>query len=305
MQNQPEPPIAVDPLDFIPVPRRTRRADGWTPECQRGFIQALAATGTVRRAAAAVGKAAFGADQLRKAEGSESFAAAWDRALERFAETKAARLAAGLGAVRAEEAAWQPAPGPWQGSAARAALHPSPAAAVQDQAAVEEANWEWFMDFARRYANKVFQERQARMKGEIVAADYYLRQLTWLEVAVDCLGGDMLRLLTEWRSGDYSLVDIAETPRSRVLGEIRRDVWAEAGDPPRPEHPPRRFLVEEDGFSIEPLEYCGGGQEGSFHEQIARFDEQHRRDALAQLEWERQAYEDWERRAAEASEAGA
>jgi len=56
-----------DLLDFDPVPRKTKRSDGWTPEVQRGFIAALAATGSASGAARAVGKAQFGADQLRKA----------------------------------------------------------------------------------------------------------------------------------------------------------------------------------------------------------------------------------------------
>ena len=36
---------------FEPVPRKTRRHDGWTPERQKAFIAALADTGSVKRAA--------------------------------------------------------------------------------------------------------------------------------------------------------------------------------------------------------------------------------------------------------------
>ena len=39
--------------DFAPVPLRYRH-DGWTPERQRGFIEALADTGCVSRATAIV-----------------------------------------------------------------------------------------------------------------------------------------------------------------------------------------------------------------------------------------------------------
>ena len=39
--------------DFAPVPLRYRH-DGWTPERQRGFIEALADTGCVSRATATV-----------------------------------------------------------------------------------------------------------------------------------------------------------------------------------------------------------------------------------------------------------
>lgn len=33
--------------DFTPVPRKRNRYDGWTPERQRGFIEALAELGSV------------------------------------------------------------------------------------------------------------------------------------------------------------------------------------------------------------------------------------------------------------------
>jgi hypothetical protein len=66
---------------FTPVPRRTRNADGWTEERQRGFITALAATGSVRRAAEAAGMSYASAYQLRKARGATSFVKAWDTAI--------------------------------------------------------------------------------------------------------------------------------------------------------------------------------------------------------------------------------
>lgn len=49
-----------DLLDFTAVPRKTQRADGWTPERQRAFIAALSTTGSKRRAAQAIGMAAYG-----------------------------------------------------------------------------------------------------------------------------------------------------------------------------------------------------------------------------------------------------
>ncbi|WP_235219028.1 hypothetical protein [Sphingobium sp. C100] len=66
---------------FTPVPRRYRH-DGWTPERQRAFIEALADTGSVREAAARVGMANEGAYQLRRAKGAEGFASAWLAALD-------------------------------------------------------------------------------------------------------------------------------------------------------------------------------------------------------------------------------
>ena len=70
-----------DSPDFTPVPTSTRH-DGWTPDRQRGFLVALAHHGGVAAAARAVGMTPQGARRLRKRAGAESFAAAWDRAVE-------------------------------------------------------------------------------------------------------------------------------------------------------------------------------------------------------------------------------
>lgn len=67
---------------FTPVPRRCNRHDGWTAERQRGFIEALATTGSVRAAAKAVDMAQEGAYALRRQPGAESFRAAWQAALD-------------------------------------------------------------------------------------------------------------------------------------------------------------------------------------------------------------------------------
>jgi hypothetical protein len=99
-----EAPFAdlADLLSFTPVPRRPH-ANGWTPEMQRGFIAALVATGAPPRAARAIGKHAFGAEQLRRARGGQSFAAAWDAALELARERELAGLREGLAELAAEQ----------------------------------------------------------------------------------------------------------------------------------------------------------------------------------------------------------
>ena len=77
------PPFAAAPLktlDFTPVPRKYRH-DGWTPDRQRGFISALAATGSVRHAAHAVNMTPEGAYYLRRQSGAGEFNAAWNAAL--------------------------------------------------------------------------------------------------------------------------------------------------------------------------------------------------------------------------------
>lgn len=68
--------------DFTPVPRRNKRHDGWTPERQRGFIEALADTGSVHAACKAVDMSQPGAYELRRQPGAESFREAWRRALD-------------------------------------------------------------------------------------------------------------------------------------------------------------------------------------------------------------------------------
>lgn len=66
---------------FTPVPRHWNRHDGWTPERQRGFIAALAETGSVKAAALAVNMASEGAYQLRRHPEAGEFRAAWEAAL--------------------------------------------------------------------------------------------------------------------------------------------------------------------------------------------------------------------------------
>jgi hypothetical protein len=65
---------------FVPVPLRTRR-DGWTAERQGRFIGWLAQTGSVAAAAQRVGCSRETAYRLRRRQGAESFAAAWDAVL--------------------------------------------------------------------------------------------------------------------------------------------------------------------------------------------------------------------------------
>jgi len=69
-------------IDFTPVPRRRARRSGWTDDRQRGFIAALARCGSVSAAAKHVGMTARTAYKLLDAPGAESFAAAWDAAID-------------------------------------------------------------------------------------------------------------------------------------------------------------------------------------------------------------------------------
>ena len=67
---------------FAPVPRLKDRSNGWKPEVQRAFIEALADTGSVTSACRAVGRSTHGAYHLRRQPGAEEFAAAWEAALD-------------------------------------------------------------------------------------------------------------------------------------------------------------------------------------------------------------------------------
>ena len=78
-------PVAREDRDPLPafeaVPRKHRH-DGWTPERQRAFIEALADTGCVSRAAARVNMSPEGAYYLRRQPNAESFRRAWEAALD-------------------------------------------------------------------------------------------------------------------------------------------------------------------------------------------------------------------------------
>ena len=83
MQNRVPVPKEARPAlpEFTPVPRLYRH-DGWTPEQQKAFIEALADTGSVSRAAGLVNMAQANCYTLRRAPGAESFRRAWEAALD-------------------------------------------------------------------------------------------------------------------------------------------------------------------------------------------------------------------------------
>ena len=76
---------AADPANhiaFTPVPRQRARRNGWSPERQQLFLFALSRCGSVARAARAAGKSPRSAYHLLHAPGADSFAQAWDLAIE-------------------------------------------------------------------------------------------------------------------------------------------------------------------------------------------------------------------------------
>lgn len=79
--------VSDEPIDFTPVARLRKRRNGWTPEAQRAFIDALAQCGCVARAARSVGMTPRSAYRLLESQGAESFAEAWDQAIARGVES--------------------------------------------------------------------------------------------------------------------------------------------------------------------------------------------------------------------------
>lgn len=77
-------PDADDPLlGFAPYLHKAPRRNSITPERQRAFIAALAATGIVTQAARTVGASMEALYKLRALPGAEGFAAAWELAIDR------------------------------------------------------------------------------------------------------------------------------------------------------------------------------------------------------------------------------
>jgi len=286
-----------DLLEFEPVPRRPR-ADGWTPELQRAFIAALAVTGSDRQAARAVGKAQFGVDQLKKARGNEGFMAAHAKAMAMAADDRSRRLAAGLHAVTEQAAFWRPPDPAWSKASTRQippAPEPVPPAQELDDDALLAAagpKLEVLDGFFRHYLQRLEMEREARLGGRIVEADFYVRQVTFMEVMLDLLSGDGWAWLDRQRfEGDEGHrllpIEIAETPLSRLLDETRRACWAESGEPERPPLPPPEQLADHGRYKSGLQDPIRGGPD--WREQELAIKARHEEAARVQIQWEEKA----------------
>jgi hypothetical protein len=75
--EEPSPEPSRHLIPFTPVPRLKDRSDGWKPEVQRAFIEALADTGSVAAACRMVGRSERSAYNLRRHPEAGEFAAAW------------------------------------------------------------------------------------------------------------------------------------------------------------------------------------------------------------------------------------
>jgi hypothetical protein len=306
--------LAADPeiaplLDFEPVVRQVIRPNGWFPHLQRELIARLAATGTLQKAVWQMGKHATGAEGLYQVPGAHSFRAAWDSAIaigrRRNGLDAAPPYAGEVPGITRRSRNTPPLDGEGQGwGDAEPELDPE-----EKMAMVE--------NLARKFMLKVMAEREARLEGDVVTADFYLRQVTMLEVAFDLLaekaGLEPWQILRECRRGGHGPLDIVETPLSRALDQMRRDYWRDQGLPERPEHPPERYCepfvlsgVEGRGYRLEPLQNAFGAMsipalgftaeewaKMDYDAQVAARNRQFEQDAAAQVDYERRAGEAW------------
>lgn len=160
------------------------------------------------------------------------------------------------------------------------------ARSIEQPRTPEEAKEEedWLNEVFKRYLAKVRAERWYRLTGRVVAADFTLRQLTHIELILDCGGLGMRlidRLTTREDPGVSGPVQIFASPLSYKLDTFRRAVWEESGEP---ERPALTFSDVEPDNSV-------SGSEASEERHKARLAAE-QRIAEAQREWEAAARED-------------
>ncbi|MDQ8758318.1 hypothetical protein RCO27_18980 [Sphingosinicella sp. LHD-64] len=275
--RHPDPEIAAL-LDFAPVRRRCRRHDGWSEQVQRDFIVALATHGNSERAAQAVGRTMSGAYKVRTSAGGEGFGEAWDKAVALYLQRHPAEPRTGR---------WRPADG-------KAPPPPEPEPEPEPESDPSlcpdgRTKAEVFESILQKYWRKVAAEREARLEGRITEADFYVRQLTVIEIALD-LGGYARDLLGELERRGLNVFRIAATPMSVLLDRVRLECWAEMGEPERPPLSPLGEHDDEVATGV-PTSYFplrDGDHEGWQQRQ----DAQHARAAQAQTAWEEKARAD-------------
>jgi hypothetical protein len=295
--RKPHPDPEVEALlHFEPVVRRCVRSDGWLAEKQREFIVALTVLGNPEQAAIAVGGRMSGAYKLRTAEGGEGFSNSWDSALalhhrrhprpEPKGRPSRGEIQSGSGRK------------PWP--AAAPAFAPQPVDPEEELRVKEQV----LARMLHLYEGKLREERRLRLEGRIVAADFAVRQLTWLEVLFD-LGGKAGQVLEALKRGDHRPIHIVSTPMSELLGQVRRETWLEKGEADRPPPP---ALGQHDHLAAfgERAQY-DAERDGDYREWCIRQMEQARLAAQAQRLWEEKAKAEAEawagREAAKAGEA--
>ena len=285
-----------DLLNFTAVPRQLKRRDGWTPVLQREFIARLAQTASPQLAVEAMGKCLHGVRKLLKDAGSDSFRAAWERAVELGESVEARRRIA-------EQAGIQGRAKHLTGSRLRDRYpEPDPVDPEEAEGMDDDGKLALLERLVAKFAAKVGQERQARLAGQVLAADFYLRQATCLEVAFDLMtegaGLDGWQEIARARRGGHGILQIADTLMSRMLDDARRLQWERMGEPMRPENTPERYLTDHGTHRTAEPQHLGRASapppgadpdawaEMDMEEQRQLVAAQNRADAEEQVRWE-------------------
>ena len=242
-ERTPHPDPEIEALlDFTPVRRKCVRHDGWPAEIQRGFVAALVEVGSPWRAALRVSRTESGAYKVRTSAGAEAFAAAWDKALALYHIRNPKPVRTGRPSRGERLSFTAGAPGDAD-------------AGLDDPAAQDALKEEAFRSILRKYGLKLAAEREARLDGRIVEADFTVRQLTHLEVMLD-LGSqgmaahDLLQVFRDLTPHDMMTSQASATPMSLFLDGVRREIWREKGEPDRPAPAPLGQI--RDGIAIGP-----------------------------------------------------
>lgn len=222
---------------------------------------------------------------MREAEGSAGFNAAWDRALAiaaRNGSLKISKAVTDAAAKSAEPIASRSRPSDFEPDESEPKMS-------------EEDKLQLIESLFYKWLGKVEQEREARLAGEVVAADFYLRQATFFEVTFDLMcsefGQDAWAIMSNLRRGGHRVLQIAATPMSQILDAKRRELWAAMGEPERPEHPPARYLLSKLNFSLQSEEQALSEEEKELppRDQQRLFKAMHEEEAAAQAAWEANA----------------
>lgn len=230
------------------------------------------------RAAHSVGRTASGAWKVRSSAGAEGFSDAWDAALDLFHARNPGLSRRGGRAIPGARGGPRPAPEP------------------QEPELDEEAEWQEFSEgILAKYVLKLNDEREARLAGRIVEADFLVRQLSWLEVALDLahLGPKVVDLLNGLKRGSLHAGQIVATPMSAFLADLRRAYWAKCEEPERPAPAPLG-RHDEALATGEPGHWEYDRSVGTDAEWRAAEAEKARLNAEAQQAWERRAKADAE-----------
>ena len=221
---------------------------------------------------------------LREADGSDSFNAAWDRALAIAAKNGTLKISTAVADAAARNAQLTP-------PSRLRDFEPD-----DDQSGMsEDDKLQLIEGLFYKWLGKVEQERTARLAGEVVAADFYLRQVTFFEVTFDLmcseLGQDAWAVMSSLRRGGEHITRIAATPMSQVLDQKRREMWETMNGPERPEHPPARYLLSKLNFSMQSEHQALSEEEKLLPPQAQErlFKAMHEEEAAAQAAWEARA----------------